>query len=280
LSSPGAFAGLVTNGLPAHLNGDPVVQLWQQDHWASDGGGFLLAGYKYTLPNPCSGTAGPAASGAQMDGQFIPTCDVVVLSPTPGNYTQSQQELAPLGAGLLAPIADGTAVVIRVHSHDPLATRCSAAGQAACDAALVVDSVAWQGTSGESTTPQTIAYSDPVSGTVTAGADGAIIDINGTHVYTAGETLPTMGAFLLSGTVTLDGASCGTYPGQSGPIAWPACGNWLVAGHQMTQTRADLGSLVGHTVVVRVYDAGSTTVCTSGESRCRVLAVVEILLVE
>jgi hypothetical protein len=35
------------------------------------------------------------------------------------------------------------AVVLRVHSHDPLAAQCLAANRAACEAAIVIDSVVW-----------------------------------------------------------------------------------------------------------------------------------------
>ena len=47
----------------------------------------------------------------------------------------------------------------------------------------------------------------------------------------------------------------------------------------MVQTDVDLDALIGHVVVMRVYDAGSTTVCAGGVQRCRVLAAVEVVWV-
>jgi len=280
VGSASPLAGVVTNGLPTHLNGDPVLQLWQRDRRAVDGTSFSLAGYKYTLPNPCSGTPAPTSADGPLDGQFIPTCDVVVLSPTPGDNIAGREELAPIGAWMLADVPDGTAVVVRLHSRDPRADACTEAARTACDEALVVDSIVWQGTGGGSI-PAVVAYGDAVSGTVSVGADGSVVDINGTHVYTAGESFPTVGPFLVSGKVAVDGGTCDSIPSQIWSVVWPGCGrSWSVAGHQMVQAASNLDPLVGHTVVIRVYDAGSTTVCSSGEPRCRVLAVVEVLLVE
>jgi hypothetical protein len=94
--------------------------------------------------------------------------------------------------------------------------------------------------------------------------------------------LPTTGSFLLSGQIVWEPASCRTAaasatPGPLRGTTWPGCGHWTLAGHQMLQTNVDLIPLIGFVVVMRVYDAGSTTVCVTGEGHCRVLSAVEIV---
>jgi hypothetical protein len=273
------LTGVVISGLPTHLDGAPVYQLWQKDKWAAESASFLLAGYKFGLANPCPSAAATAAatSGGPTDGELIPTCDGVELSPTSNNYTKDEQELAPFGSQALAGLTDGTAVVVRGHTRDPLSARCTDHGRSACEAALVVEDVVWQGSPDSRVAPDHDAFYDPVADmSITVGGFAAG---SGTKVYGPGEDLPTSGSFLISGQMARSPASCDATPVPSAPIVWPICGIWSVAGHQMVETGVDLDSLLGHEVILRVYGAGSTTVCASGEERCRVLAAVEVVWV-
>ncbi|HEX7491120.1 MAG TPA: hypothetical protein VF337_05400 [Candidatus Limnocylindrales bacterium] len=273
--------GLVTNGLPTKIRQGDIYQLWQRSKWAGLTGSFLLAAYKFSL-EPCASSR-PANPSFGPDAKLVAQCGGVELSPTPGNYTLGQEMVAPRGSEGLAGLPDGTAVVVSAHTNDPLAAQCAGSQRAACQAALVVEGVMWQGDLGTTTTPEYVAF-ETGSSTFSYDSSGGVtnvVGIDGVPVYSAGSTLPVTGSFLLGGRIARDPAACpAVSPGPLRGTVWPGCGHWTLAGEQMLQLNVNLDSLVGYAVVMRVYDAGRTTSCANGEGSCRVLAAVEFVTVE
>jgi hypothetical protein len=273
-------SGLVTNGLPTQIKQGGIYQLWQRSQWSGLVGSFLLAGYKFS-PKSCVSSQ-PANASFGPDAKLVARCGVE-LSPTPGNYTAGLETVAPMGSENLTGLPDGTAVVVSAHTNDPLAAQCSSTATASCQAALVVEGVMWQGEPGTSTTPEYAAFEDGNT-TVSydsSGGETKVVSMNGLPVYSAGSMLPSTGWFLLGGRIARSSDPCASAsPGPIRGTLWPVCGRWTLAGEEMLQTDVNLDSLVGYSVLMRVYDAGRATDCVNGAGSCRVLAVVEIVTVE
>jgi hypothetical protein len=165
-------AALAADGIPAQIGGEHVYRL--SEALPNGTASFLLGGYPVNYPVSCPASSPQPTAEADLVGQcgWIHLASSAGQSPGSGLFT-----VAPRGSDLLTPWLGGPAVVVRVHTHDPAAASCSADAKAACEGAVVVESVVW-----------------PVVPTQLAGE----------RVYRAADqaSFPTSGSFLLGGPFT------------------------------------------------------------------------------
>jgi hypothetical protein len=144
--SPGPSVSPVTvgaDGITAQIDGQRVYRVSEQAEWQTLSGSFLLGGYAVSLPKSCPISAVPTLP-SEAD---LVDCGSVELLPNPmtisPGFGPAALTLAPLGSSLLGGWEGGSAIVVRVHTHDPEATRCGTDIRAACEAAVVVEAVVW-----------------------------------------------------------------------------------------------------------------------------------------
>ena len=163
---------------PEQIDGQRVYRVADQAAFRTSSGSFLLAAVAGGRP-ACA--AGPSALGSGAETDLLGCQSMVGLTNTSGApdsgilvvLMRDQPALGIYGFGGWT----GLLVVVRVHTHDPEAAECSAARQAACEAAVVVEAVVW-----------------PEVPTQVAGE----------RVYRATDqaSFPTSGSFLLGGPFT------------------------------------------------------------------------------
>ena len=190
-----ATASLGADGIPNQIDGQRVYRVTDKVEWRALSGGFLLGAYvvRYTPPCPPRLVTLPPAEAALIatcSDQGFPQVNLRASAGDP--YNQSPLFPAALGASALDGWVDGPAIVMRAHTHDASAAQCRTDQLAACQAALVVESVVWP------SVPTEIA---------------------GEHVYRAADkaTFGSLkGSFLLGGLVTYPGVvpPC---PSEAGP---------------------------------------------------------------
>jgi hypothetical protein len=116
--------------VPSQIAGEHVYRATDQASLASLKGSFLL-GRLVTWPDvapPCPSLAGPPGDGrGLLPYCYWPSIDGLALSPK-GSFDKPGNEI----------------VVARVHVNDPLAAECQPSLRAECDAAKVVEAVAWR----------------------------------------------------------------------------------------------------------------------------------------
>jgi hypothetical protein len=124
-----------SDGLPAQIDGQRVYRLADKAEWETLSGGFLLAAYPGfylgTCPPHIGWSAATAAPTADQDPLAAGmSCYGAWLSETTSSYTNAVT-VAPKSPSVEAMfmVWGGHAVVLRVHSHDPEAAECSAAGR-------------------------------------------------------------------------------------------------------------------------------------------------------
>ena len=232
---------------------------------ASPTGAFLLGG-PVAAADPIPSCPVPQISEAEL--QLVPYCTWVSVDGV---------QLSPKGLA----IADmrNRVVVVRVHVNDPLAAQCPAEVRQACQAAVVVEGVVWQGEPLAS--PPQIAAPTPTSGgpgiipapTDQVGPDGVPTTLNGQPVYRA-ASLPATQMFLLGGKLTLDT----TCPAPSAPLAKPpSCGYWMLDGVKVG-TAVDIpASLLGQPVVATVQRGRTLAVCPGGSCTTDTIVIDEIV---
>jgi hypothetical protein len=176
-----ATASLGADGIPNQIDGQRVYRVTDKVEWRALSGGFLLGAYvvRYTPPCPPRLVTLPPAEAALIatcSDQGFPQVNLMASAGDP--YNDSPLFPAALGASALDGWVDGLPIVMRAHTHDASAAQCQADQLAACQAALVVESVVWP------SVPTEIA---------------------GEHVYRAADkaTFGSLkGSFLLGGLVT------------------------------------------------------------------------------
>jgi RNA polymerase sigma-70 factor (ECF subfamily) len=183
-------AVLGADGIPDQIDGQHVYRLAAQGDWQDLSGSFLLGAYAVDAPIPCAPPLPSAQPQGSSENAFVPQCGTVELVPQAQDNSEWFFNLAPRGLDVLTKWLNGPAIVMRVHTHDPGASGCSADQKTACEAAVVVEAVVWSGSNSPSPTP-----TDAV-----LAADGIPAQIGGEHVYRLSEALPNgSGSFLLGG---------------------------------------------------------------------------------
>lgn len=164
---PSPEGALYADGIPMAMDGEPVLRPTQAAARAAastDASTFLIGGWVSSVfPYAgCPRPSGPAAELA-LDAGFCasylneaPANDVV--GPVKLHFEQAVPGWS--GAG---------AVIVRVHTHDPLAAACDASNVGACEHAVVVEAVVWNG--------------------LTLGSDGLPTSIEGQQTLTVPEAL-------------------------------------------------------------------------------------------
>jgi hypothetical protein len=138
LPSGPAASGIVmgSDGIPTQIDGQRVYRVGDHAAWRNIQGSFLLG----VIPNLSVPVC--IVTGSSV----VPEQDLVQRSCGGGMLVGvvlgDGVTLAPKSSGLLTAWT-GHAVVVRVHTHDPEAAQCSAAQQAQCEAAVVVEVVVW-----------------------------------------------------------------------------------------------------------------------------------------
>jgi hypothetical protein len=259
---PAASSGVVlgADGIPTQIDGEHVYRVTDQAEWQNLSGSFLLGAHvvSYTPPCPMRMPSLPpqdlALAGGCTDPGFVP----VALMSSAGSdpYAGTPLLVAEQGADALVGWAGGPAVVIRVHTHDPAAAGCSAEQKAACEAAVVVESVVWPAV------PTQIA---------------------GERVYRAADqdSFPTSGSFLLGGLVTMPDFIPPCPALQSLTTAEadliPYC-YWEAIDSIHVAPKVDaLAELRDRIVVARVHinDAEAASCPVSIQAQCKAAVVVE-----
>jgi hypothetical protein len=171
-----AASGVVmsADGIPTQIDGEHVYRVTDRAEWQNLSGSFLLGGYGLDFVMSCPTWLPQPSAEADLLGQ----CGGVELAPSANeNPGSGLLMLAPEGSSSLSGWLGGPAIVVRVHTHDPVAAGCSVDQQAACEAAVVGEAVVWP------TVPTEIA---------------------GERVYRAADqaSFPTSGSFLLGGPFT------------------------------------------------------------------------------
>jgi hypothetical protein len=141
---------LASDGLPTQMDGQRVYLVSDKAEWQNLSGSFLLGAHAVLLPPGCSGSHWPAptaptATPNPAADDLVNGCGGVELAPgAVTDYVLGNLMAAPRGAGVLAGWSyAATAIVMRVHTHDAEAGQCAANEQAACQVAVVVESVVW-----------------------------------------------------------------------------------------------------------------------------------------
>ena len=174
----GPSVALGADGIPNQLDGQTVYRVGDKAEWQNVTGSFLLGAFavRYTPPCPPRLSTLPPAEAALIatcSDQGFPAVNLMASSGDP--YGPAPLFPAAQGAGALDGWVDGPPIVMRAHTHDAGAAQCSADNLAACEAAVVVETVVWP------TVPTEIA---------------------GEHVYRAtdqGSFTTMKGSFLLGG---------------------------------------------------------------------------------
>jgi len=267
--------------VPTEIAGEHVYRAADKGSFASlsaanPAGTFLLGGL-VTEPDVIPACPAPQVSEAEL--QLVPYCSWVSVDGL---------QLSPKGLA----IADmrNRVAVVRVHVNDPLAAQCPAESRSFCQAAVVVESVVWQGEplagptqiAGPTPTPGVRGSPIPTPGvpsnpipapTDQVGPDGVPATLSGAPVYRAAN-LPATQAFLLGGKLTRD-TSCAA---PSAPLAKPpSCGYWMLDGVKVG-TAVDMpASLLGQPVVATVQRGRTLAVCPDGSCTTDTIVVFEIV---
>jgi len=256
--------------VPTEISGEHVYRAADQSSFASlsaasPAGSFLLGGV-VSAADPIATCPVPQISEAEL--KLVPYCNWVSVD---GVQLSSK--------GLAIANLRNRVVVVRVHVNDPLAAQCPAEVRQACQAAVVVEGVVWQGEPLAS--PPQIAAPTPTSGgpgiipvpTDQVGPDGVPATIRGAPVYRA-TNLPATQTFLLGGKLTRD-AGCAA---PSAPLAKPpSCGYWMLDGVKVG-TAVDIpASLLGQAVVATVQRGRTLAVCPGGSCTTDTIMIYEIV---
>lgn len=135
--------GVYPDGIPTHLDGQPVLRPTQAAARAAastDASPFLIGGW-LTGWDPYTGC--PRLTGPEADQVLDQGFCGVYLAETP-----VIGQVGPVKLHFRVGLSDGRysgPVIVRVHTHDPLAVSCAAANQDACAHAVVVDALVWDG---------------------------------------------------------------------------------------------------------------------------------------
>ena len=276
---------LGTDGIPDQIDGQHVYRLAAQADWQDLGGSFLLGAYAVDAPIPCAPPLPSAQPQGSSENAFVPQCGTVELVPKAQDNSEWFFNLAPRGLDVLTKWLNGPAIVMRVHTHDPDASGCSADQKTACEAAVVVEAVVWSESNSTSPTP---------TGAV-LGADGIPTQIGGEHVYRLSEALPNgSGSFLLGGYPVNFAMSCPTalpqptaeadLVGQCGGMELaPSAGQSPGPGLFMLAPRGSDSLtpwLDGPAVVIRVHihDAAAASCSAGQKDACEAAVVVEAVV--
>ena len=172
-----APAGVVrgSDGIPTSIDGQRVYRIGDQSEWQNLSGSFLLRGYSVLFAHFCPLQVTPLPS---VERDLVDPCHASgALADGPTSDGGPSLMVAPIGSESLGSWVGASAIVVRVHTHDPEAAQCGADQQAACEAAVVVEAVVWP------TVPT---------------------QFNGERVYRATDqaSFPSSGSFLLGGPAT------------------------------------------------------------------------------
>jgi hypothetical protein len=136
---------LYAAGIPAAYDGQTVLRPTQAAAEAAastDASPFLIGGWVTGwFPFPYSSC--PLPSGSEADQVLDQGPCGVYLAESP-----VIDQTGPVKLHFQVGLSDGRysgPVIVRVHTHDPLATSCAAANQDACAHAVVVDTLLWDG---------------------------------------------------------------------------------------------------------------------------------------
>lgn len=134
---------LYADGIPSTLEGQPVLRPTEAAARAAastDASPFLIGGW-LTGWDPYTGC--PRPTGPEADQVLDQGFCGVYLAETP-----VIGQVGPVKLHFRVGLSDGRysgPVIVRVHTHDPLAVSCAAANQDACAHAVMVDALVWDG---------------------------------------------------------------------------------------------------------------------------------------
>lgn len=245
VSPSGPIAVFGSDGLPAQIDGQRVYRLADKAEWETLTGGFLLAAYPDLYAGSCPITAWPAVTAAPTADQDLLGAGMRCYGAWLSENTSSNRNavtVAPKSPSLASMFITwgGHAVVLRVHTHDPEAARCSAAGQAQCAAAVVVEALVWP------TLPT---------------------EVDGEHVYgrtevesmeAAGTLTNLKAGFLLGGVVTVQApgvmaAPCANYGSEAEQQLLATCRPQVLIDGALIAPASNFGAVRGQIVVARVH---------------------------
>jgi hypothetical protein len=178
---PASGVVMGADGIPSQVDGQRVYRVTDRASFP-ESGSFLLAGYVANLPIPCP-LAQSSSPVPSPDAALVGTCNGLEMASIPDSdtrywdVTNTRLQLAPSAQDVLIGwLAGPDPVVLRVHTHDPLAADCAADNRAACEDAIVVEAVVWPSVPAE---------------------------LAGEPVYRASQqaSFPTASSFLLGGVV-------------------------------------------------------------------------------
>lgn len=142
---PYPSGALYADGIPSTLDGQPVLRPTQaaaQAAASTDASTFLVGGWVTGwFPFPYSSCPQPTGSEADQVLDQGPCGVYLAESPV-------VDQTGPLKLHFQVGLSDDRysgPVIVRVHTHDPLAINCTAANQDACAHAVVVDTLLWDG---------------------------------------------------------------------------------------------------------------------------------------
>ena len=141
---PSPSGSLFADGIPSAFDGQPVLRPTQAVARAAastDASTFLVGGWVATVYS-YTGCATP--TGSEGDQVLARSFCGTYLNESPNGALEGPLELHFRSS--VDPDWPGVGpVIVRVHTHDPLATTCAAANQDACAHAVVVDALLWSG---------------------------------------------------------------------------------------------------------------------------------------
>jgi hypothetical protein len=276
---PSVIDSVVWPVVPDQIDGEHVYRAADQASFAALTGSFLLGGRvsKPDIMPPCP----MPLNKSDAETQLIPYCywlsiDGLAISPK-GTFDEPKNEI----------------VVARVHVNDPLAAQCPADSLAACQAAIVVESVVWRsnpyGTASSSPNEATLppagesasAAPNPAQSAAPPPSPAALpssaavptmsqLDPDGVPVMIDGQivsratNLPSTQTYLLGGRLTRD-TSCpiGEPTPDPNTAKPPACGFWMIDGIKVGAQTAIRLDLEGSLIVAQVTASRTLAVCVT-----------------
>jgi hypothetical protein len=242
-----------SDGIPSQIDGERVYRVTDKAEWQSLKGSFLLG----SVPTRFAPSCLVVGSSLVPEQDLIQgSCGTELIGVLLGGGTT----LAPRNAALVSSWV-GHAVVLRVHTNDPEAAQCQTAQRAACEAAVVVESVVW-----------------PFVPT----------EIAGEHVYRATDqgSFASLSAASPTGTFLLGGPVGAADPISACPVPQiseaelklvPYCSWVSVDGVQLSPKGLAIADMRNRVVVVRVHvnDPLATQCPAEVRPRCQAAVVVE-----
>jgi hypothetical protein len=258
-----------SDGTPTQVDGQRVYTIDEQAQWQNVSGSFLLAAKPGVTNFGC--IRRPTSPVTPEVDLVADPCGGLYLGIPTGADSHNLGSLiyaAPKNSAFdLLMGWNGQLVVVKAHTHDPEASGCAAANQAACQAGIVVESVVWPVVPSEIDGQHVYRFGDVVS------------------ILTGSSPIPT-GSFLVGGPVSVfpasaDPSQCANPPSVAYQQlrGYYACSAGYVIDGRPIALKSNFQGTSGEIVVAKAHMndplAAQCPADTNSQNSCRTAIVVD-----